>query len=114
MPQTETLGVVAQMLGTGLARVGVVDEADNVVGVVSARVLLTFLFDNLSSFDQIQTLHRLSIGEASLGSRQPISIEGSCRVIEAFQKMNNRSISSLAVVDKGNALLGNISHVDLK
>ena len=105
---------MAQMLGTGLARVGVVDGADNVVGVVSARVLLTFLYDNLSSFDAVRQLHNVTIGEASLGSRQPISIEGTSRVIEAFQKMNQRSISSLAVVDKSNALLGNISLVDLK
>lgn len=93
---------------------GVVDDDGNVTGVVSARVLLTFLYQNLASFEHLQRLHSVTINESSLGSRQPISIDGTARVIEAFQKMNHCGISSLAVTDRTNALLGNISLVDLK
>ncbi|BFZ56368.1 cell separation during budding [Savitreella phatthalungensis] len=113
--QTEQLGLVAKMLGTGLARVGVVDAQDNVIGVVSARVLLTFIFDNLSSFDSLRKLHANTVQDLNLDTAEPVSIAADERVIEAFQTMNRRSISSLAVVDRQHRhLLGNISLVDLK
>lgn len=58
---------------------------------------------------------RMQLHEAKVIGKGPvISIHGEATVLEALTRMSSYGISSIAVVDINNSLVGNISMADIK
>lgn len=116
LKSTDTISRAVEILGSGVHRVAVLDatNADIVVGILSQRRLLRFIWEQGRVFTSLQPLFHKSLEELGIGSKQVISINGDKLVIDALQKMHDEKVSSVAVIDSGNNLLGNISVVDAR
>lgn len=71
--------------------------------------MLTLLQRNLFK-DAIQK----TIAEINLGTKPVISVNENTPAIETFRLMDNKKISSVAVVDANGTFVGNTSASDLK
>ncbi|KAK7203916.1 protein SDS23 [Myxozyma melibiosi] len=112
---SDTILTAVEYFGRGLHRLLVTDDAEKeVMGLLSQRRLVRYLWDNARSFTDIEPLFQSTLQELGIGSGKVIAIGGDKLVVEAFEKMHNESVSSLAVIDGENNLLGNISIVDVK
>ncbi|KAK9458478.1 uncharacterized protein V1516DRAFT_657463 [Lipomyces oligophaga] len=112
---SDTILTAVDMFGRGLHRLLVTDDAGReFMGLLSQRRLLRYLWDNARSFPDLEPLLQSTIQDLGIGSANVISITGDKLVIEALEIMHKESISSVAVVDSDNNLLGNISIVDVK
>ncbi|ODV58822.1 uncharacterized protein ASCRUDRAFT_18549, partial [Ascoidea rubescens DSM 1968] len=114
---TQTLSDVVEVLGSGVHRVAIVNsdpKNPRITGILSQRRLIKYLFDNSKHFPSLETLWSMTLNELNIGSNFVISIYGDQPLIDALIKMNSDKISSIAVVDRNNNLLGNISVTDVK
>ncbi|ODV92270.1 hypothetical protein CANCADRAFT_12718, partial [Tortispora caseinolytica NRRL Y-17796] len=120
VPVTETLATVVELLGSGVHRIAVTKTTDSqppkeqVIGILSQRRMLRYLWNNARSFPHLEPLLQATIGELKIGSVDVVSIHEDKPVIEAFALMDETGMSSLAVVDSKKHVLGNISVVDVK
>lgn len=116
LKSTSTLSDAVEILGNGVHRIAVTDPANPkiVVGVLSQRRLIRFIWENGRLFSSLQPLLQASLQELGIGSKTVISIHGDMLVIDALQQMHDDGVSSLAVTDSANNLLGNISIVDAR
>ncbi|KAK9382001.1 uncharacterized protein V2V93DRAFT_366151 [Kockiozyma suomiensis] len=112
---SDTISTAVEYFGRGLHRLLVTDDAETeFMGLLSQRRLVRYLWDNARSFNDIEPIFQSTLHELGIGSSKVISIAGDKLVVEAFEKMHNESVSSLAVIDAESNLLGNISIVDVK
>jgi CBS domain-containing protein len=111
-----TLSVAVEILGNGVHRIAVNDPRNpkEVVGVISQRRLIRYIWENGRKFKSLETLFQTPLKELNVGSKVVITINGESLVIDALLLMHNEGVSSLAVVDNANNLLGNISIVDVR
>lgn len=115
LPETETLSSVVEILGTGVHRIAIFNEASTkITGVLSQRRLIKYLWDNARRFPSLEPLFQSSLADLNIGNPNVISIYGDEPLINALVKMNTDKISSIAVVDHHMNLLGNISVTDVK
>ncbi|MCJ1250051.1 cell separation during budding [Trapelia coarctata] len=115
LPNTANLTKAVETFGGGVHRIVVVQEGtDNVTGVLSQLKLVKFLWENGRSFPIIDQLYPQSIRELSIGSQNVISINGDRPLKDALVLMDEEGVSSLAVVDNLQNVVGNISTVDVK
>ena len=114
LKSTSTISNAVDILGNGVHRIAITDAANPniVVGVLSQRRLIRFLWENGRLFKSLESLYQCSLEDLGIGSKKVISINGDKLVIDALQKMHDDGVSSLAVIDSANNLLGNISIVD--
>lgn len=110
----EHLISVMEVLGNGVHRVAIVDNSGYIVGILSQRRLIKFIWENARRFSNLEEYFNQSIDELKIGSSEPITIYGDSLLIEALHKMFIERISSLAVIDRKGNLLANISIVDVK
>ncbi|KAG7900463.1 hypothetical protein KL907_004581 [Ogataea polymorpha] len=111
--EQDTLSTVVEILGTGVHRIAITRDGQ-LTGILSQRRLVKFLWENARRFPSMEPLLNSSIQALNIGSSNVISIYGDQLLIEALVKMHDLMISSLAVVDRNNQLLGNISVTDVK
>lgn len=117
LKSSATILDAVNILGNGVHRLAITNEnKDNeVVGILSQRRLIRYIWENGRLFKSLEPLFHQSLQELGLASdRTILSINGEQTVQEAFQKMHDDGVSSLAVTDDSNNLLGNISIVDVK
>lgn len=105
---------VMEVLGNGVHRVAIVNDSGYIVGILSQRRLIKFIWENARKFSNLEEYFNQSIDELKIGSSNPITIYGDNLLIEALHKMFIERISSLAVIDRKGNLLANISIVDVK
>lgn len=113
LTEADTLSQVVEILGTGVHRIAITNKG-KLTGVLSQRRLIKFLWDNARRFPSMEPLLTSSLQRLNIGSPNPVAIFGDQLLIEAFMKMHNLKISSLAVVDRNYRLLGNISVTDVR
>lgn len=132
---TESLSRILQILGNGVHRVAITDGTTGpdmkIKGILSQRRLLKYLWDNASKFENFEELSKFKLKDLKIGVlEQPfekkdlnnkennkarvIAIEGTKPLIEGLFKMYTNQISSIAVIDSNQMLLGNISVTDIK
>ncbi|KAK9477145.1 hypothetical protein V1514DRAFT_334659 [Lipomyces japonicus] len=115
VPESESLISAVEYFGSGVHRLLVTNEAEtDVRGLLSQRRLIRYIWENARRFPTLEPLFQNTLHELNIGSSAVISIGGDKPVIEALEIMQQQSVSSLAVVDAENYLLGNISIVDVK
>lgn len=133
--ETESLSKILQILGNGVHRVAIIDDnvktETKIKGILSQRRLLKYLWDNASKFENFEELSKFQLKDLKIGVlEQPfekkdmhnkennkfrvIAIEGTEPLIEALLKMFTNQISSIAIIDSNQMLLGNISVTDIK
>lgn len=112
---SDTLFNVMEALGNGVHRIAITDAlTDNIVGILSQRRLIKFMWENARRFPSLDFLLNSTIEDLGVGSTHPITIYEDQNLIEALYKMFKERISSLAVVDRSKSLIGNISIVDVQ
>ncbi|GCE98932.1 protein sds23 [Zygosaccharomyces mellis] len=126
LPETDSLSHVMGILGSGVHRVAITNpEMTKIKGILSQRRLIRHLWENARSFSNLEHLFNSSLQKLGIGilnshtkptSRQSrvISIQGDEPLIMALYKMHMERISSIAVVDQQDNLIGNISVTDVK
>ena len=116
LKSTDTISDAVEILGNGVHRIAIADSSnpDVVVGILSQRRLIRFIWENGRLFKSLEPLFQASLEDLGIGSKEVISIHGDKLVIDALQKMHDDGVSSLAVTDSKNNLLGNISVVDAR
>jgi CBS domain len=75
VPCSEPLTKIVEIFGSGVHRVVVVDEATNVVGVLTQLRLVEFFWQNRSSFHQTESLFPNSLKDLDLGSHSVFAIK---------------------------------------
>lgn len=118
VPATATLLTAAEILGNGVHRIAVSDpvNTEDVIGVISQRRLVRYIWENARSFKSLEPLLQRSLADLDIGSKHVMHIDADDPVIDALQLMHNEGVSSLAVVDSSQnmMLIGNISIVDVR
>ncbi|TAQ88268.1 hypothetical protein B7494_g3440 [Chlorociboria aeruginascens] len=115
LSEGEDLSNAIEIFGSGVHRILVCkDGTTEVVGILSQLKLVRFLWDNGSSFPVIDQLYPMILRDLDIGTPQAIAINGDRILTDALQLMNNEGLTSLAVVDNGSNVVGNISTADVK
>ncbi|MCJ1382388.1 cell separation during budding [Xylographa soralifera] len=115
LPHTANLTTAVEAFGGGVHRIVIVKEgADEVTGILSQLKLVKFLWENGRSFPVIDQLYPQTIKDLGIGSQNVISVNGDKPLKEALVLMDGEGVSSLAVVDSQQNVIGNISTVDVK
>lgn len=114
MPVSSTLSGAVRQFAAGVHRIACVNVNDRVVGVVSQRRMVKYVWTNIKRFPQLETILDRPLGELPLGTYQDmITVQGDAPLIEALCIMHDDTVSSVAVVDREKNLLGNISVTDV-
>lgn len=116
LKSTSTILEAVEILGSGVHRVVIADEQDpNItVGILSQRRLTRFIWENGRRFKSLEPFFQMKLSDLGIGPKNVVSINGDRHVIEAFKIMHQDGVSSVAVTDSSNNLLGNISIVDVR
>ncbi|KAI9743230.1 MAG: cell separation during budding [Claussenomyces sp. TS43310] len=115
LSEDEDLSKAVEIFAGGVHRILITKEGSSkVIGILSQWRLVKFLWDNGASFPAIDQLYPTILRDLSIGSHQIIFINGDKPLIEALQLMYNEGLTSLAVVDNAQNVVGNISTVDVK
>lgn len=115
LPHSADLGAAIEAFGGGVHRIVILKEGTNhAVGILSQLRLVKFLWENGRSFPIIDQLYPKEVRELGIGAQSPITINGDKSLKEALVIMNNEGVSSLAVIDNQNNVVGNISNTDVK
>lgn len=133
--ENESLSKILQILGNGVHRVAITDDGlgkeMKIKGILSQRRLLKYLWDNASKFENFEELSKFQLKDLKIGvlekpfeqkdlqnkannKHRVIAIEGTQPLIDALLKMYTNQISSIAIIDSNQILLGNISVTDIK
>ncbi|GMM35514.1 Sds23 protein [Saccharomycopsis crataegensis] len=111
----DTLSSVVEILGSGVHRVAIINNENKISGILSQRRLIRYLWDNARRFPSLDSLLQTPLDELEIGSTSNvIFVYGDQPLIDALVLMYNDQISSVAVVDRQQNLLGNISITDVK
>lgn len=112
VPVQATLAAAVEILAEsfGVHRVNVLGENERVQGVLSQSDVVRFLVQQ----KQLKPVMDKTLRELGLDCRPVVSIHMDMKVLDALQKMSEFSVSSIAVVDASNSLVGNISMADVR
>ncbi|OBT42930.1 hypothetical protein VE00_07306 [Pseudogymnoascus sp. WSF 3629] len=115
LEESQSLSAALEFFAGGVHRIIVVKEGtQDVVGVLSQFKLLNFLWENGNCFPVIERLYPKILRDLQIGTHQIIAINGDKPLTEALLLMSTEGLSSLAVVDNGLNVIGNISTTDVK
>ncbi|CAK7208766.1 cell separation during budding [Sporothrix curviconia] len=106
---------VIEVFGSGARRVVVTNaNATEVVGVLSQLHLIQFFWNEAVNFPQIDRLYAASLRDLQLGSKEIIAINADRPLSDALTLMHSEGLTSVAVVDNGLNVVGNISTRDVQ
>lgn len=111
--EQDSLLNVCEILAKGVHRVPVVDAEGKVVNIVSQSTIIQFINSHIKEANVKSELGK-TINELHLGSKPVVSVHKDASAIETFRLMDNKKLSSLAVVDNDGRFIGNTSASDLK
>lgn len=115
LPQSAVLSEAIEFFAGGVHRILIVKEGtDEVIGLFSQWKLMNFLWENGSCFSVIDQLYPRLLNDLHIGTHQIIAINGDKPLTEALLLMNSEGLSSVAVVDNAQNVIGNISVVDVR
>lgn len=115
MSTSTSLGAAIQKFASGVHRIAIVGgPQDHVVGILSQRRLIKYIWNNIRKFPQLEPVLDRSLEELQIGKYgDMVTVQGDALVIDALDIMHEKAVSSVAVVDREQNLLGNISVVDV-
>jgi CBS-domain-containing membrane protein len=93
-------------------RVAVVDDNHNLIGVLTQSMLLRCVNEDLGRFPEANNIKARSLRMTQ--ANKLATVRSDLAAFEAFMKMHNECLSSLAVVSDSGDICENISATDLK
>ncbi|KAH6614721.1 hypothetical protein B0J18DRAFT_306118 [Chaetomium sp. MPI-SDFR-AT-0129] len=114
LPADEYLDKAMEAFGSGIHRVLITSPTGEVVGVLSQLRLVEFFWNEAVNFPVIERLYGSLLRDLQIGTHQTIAINHDRPVTDALLLMHNEGLTSLAVVDQGLNVVGNISTVDVR
>jgi CBS domain-containing protein len=76
--------------------------------------LIEFFWNEGVNFPSIERLYPVAIRDLGIGSQQILAVNSDSPLADALALMNNEGLTSVAVIDNGHNVVGNISTVDVK
>ncbi|KAI0599649.1 sds23/moc1 [Biscogniauxia sp. FL1348] len=110
----EDLTKAIEVFGSGIHRIYVTNHNSEVVGVLSQLKLMEFFWNEGVNFRVIDDLYPRLMRDLGIGSQQIIAVNAESPLSEALNLMSQEGLTSVAVVDNGLNVLGNISTADVK
>ncbi|KAL7619973.1 cell separation during budding [Parahypoxylon ruwenzoriense] len=110
----EDLTKAIEVFGSGVHQVLVTNQNAEVIGILSQLKLLEFFWNEGVNFRVIDELYPRLLRDLGVGSQQIIAINADSPLTEALNLMSQEGLSSVAVVDNGLNVVGNISTADVK
>ena len=111
LPESPLMAAI-DVMRTGIHRVNVVGQEGRVICVLSQSDILRHLTSDSHILTALNTIHVKDLPD--IVHRPVIYIEEHEILLKAFKKMTDNGISSIAVVDAGRRLVGNISISDVR
>ncbi|CAK7562741.1 MAG: cell separation during budding [Sporothrix epigloea] len=104
-----------EVFGSGARRVIVTNyNSTEVVGILSQLHLIQFFWNEAVNFPQIDRLYAANLRDLELGSKEIIAINADRPLSDALVLMHSEGLTSVAVVDNGLNVVGNISTRDVQ
>ncbi|KAK3486537.1 uncharacterized protein B0T23DRAFT_325308 [Neurospora hispaniola] len=114
LPADSTLDKAIEVFGGGIHRVLVTNKDSEVVGILSQLRLLEFFWYEAVNFPLIDRLYTIPLRDLQIGTQQIIAINADAPLADALFLMSSEGLTSVAVVDNGHNVVGNISTVDVR
>ncbi|KAK0713786.1 hypothetical protein B0T26DRAFT_371233 [Lasiosphaeria miniovina] len=114
LPAELTLDKAMEAFGSGIHRLLLTNQASEVVGILSQLRLLEFFWNEAVNFPVIDRLYGSVLRDLQIGTQQIIAINADAPLADALLLMNTEGLSSVAVVDHGLNVVGNISTADVR
>jgi len=92
-------------------RVPVIDSSGELLTLITQSQIVSFIGRYTS---QLGELAKKTVGEMKLGLCEVLSVPLDAIAVDAFKIIHSKGVSAVAVVDKNNEIVGNISATDLK
>lgn len=109
-----TLDGAIEAFGSGIHRILLTNQAGEVTGVLNQLRLLEFFWTEAVNFPVIDRLYGSLLRDLQIGTHQIIAINADAPLTDALLLMNNEGLTSVAVVDQGLNVVGNISTADVR
>ncbi|KAI0150631.1 hypothetical protein GGR57DRAFT_188955 [Xylariaceae sp. FL1272] len=110
----EDLTRAIEIFGSGIHRILVTSFSGEVIGILSQLTLVEFFWNEGINFKVIDELYPKLMHELGVGSQQIIGVNAESPLTDALKLMSEEGLTSVAVVDSGLNVLGNISTADVK
>ncbi|KAF9870412.1 cbs domain containing protein [Colletotrichum karsti] len=114
LPFDETLDKAIEVFGSGIHQVLVTSPAGDVIGILSQLKLVEFFWNEGINFPAIDKLYPVILRDLGIGTQHIVSVNSDSPLGDALALMNAEGLTSVAVVDNGRNVVGNISSVDVK
>lgn len=110
----EYLTRAIEVFGSGIHRVLITNPDSEVLGILSQLKVLEFFWNERLHFPMIDRLYGAPLKDLHVGTQQIIAINADAPLAEALTLMSNEGLTSVAVVDNGLNVVGNISTADVR
>ncbi|KAF4992091.1 hypothetical protein FGRMN_7442 [Fusarium graminum] len=114
LPGDEKLAQAIEILGSGIHRLLVTAISGEVVGIASQLRIVEFFWNEGVNFPSIDRLYPILLRDLGVGAKDIVSVNSDSPLSEALTLMNNEGLTSVAVVDNGMNVVGNISAKDVR
>ncbi|KAF7562119.1 hypothetical protein G7046_g2008 [Stylonectria norvegica] len=114
LADSEKLAQTIQLLGGGIHRLLVTAENGDVIGIASQLRIVEFFWNEGINFPTIDRLYPVCLRDLGIGTKHIISVNSDAPLSDALTLMNNEGLTSVAVVDNGLNVVGNISTKDVR
>ncbi|KAG5930568.1 hypothetical protein E4U42_006656 [Claviceps africana] len=114
VPSTGNLAQAIEILGSGIHRLLVRNPLGDVVGIMSQLRMVDFFWNEGVNFPAVERLYPVVLRELGMDTRQIISVISDAPLSSALTLMNDEGLTSIAVVDNGQNVVGNISTKDVR
>ncbi|EHK39871.1 hypothetical protein TRIATDRAFT_302425 [Trichoderma atroviride IMI 206040] len=109
-----SLSQAIEKLGSGIHRLLVTDAAGDVIGILSQLRMVEFFWNEGINFPTIDRLYPAAVQELGIGGQPIISVHADAPLTDALSLMYDEGLSSVAIVDNGQNVVGNISTKDVR
>ncbi|KAF3763059.1 hypothetical protein M406DRAFT_238357, partial [Cryphonectria parasitica EP155] len=103
-----------EVFGSGIHRILVTTQDGETVGVLSQLKVVEFFWNEGVNFQVIDRLYPALLRDLRIGSQQIVAINADAPLAEALVLMSNEGLTSVAVIDNGSNVVGNISTADIR
>ncbi|KAL2194531.1 hypothetical protein P885DRAFT_42654 [Corynascus similis CBS 632.67] len=110
----EYLDKAVEAFGSGIHRILIANQANQIIGVLTQLRLVEFFWNEAVNFPVIERLYGCLLRDLQIGTHQTIAINLDRPLTDALLLMHNEGLTSVAVVDQGLNVVGNISTVDVR
>ncbi|KAJ6788917.1 hypothetical protein PWT90_00128 [Aphanocladium album] len=111
---SSNLAQAIEILGSGIHRIVISNLSNEVVGVMSQLRVADFFWNEGVNFPTIERLYPALLRDLGIGTQKTISVNSDSPLSEALTTMNEEGLTSVAVVDNGHNVVGNISTKDVR